>query len=78
MMSSVREPGARFRVLLIRVDSRAQETIIGEARTSLSAEDGLATAYLDTSRLEAGRYVIELVPENAPAAEPERFPIELR
>ena len=69
--------GAPYRLTLNRL--AASPASIGHVSGLAPGADGLVTAWLDSSRLQPGRYTVELTSERAAAATPaEVFIIELR
>jgi hypothetical protein len=77
--SSRSDDGDRYRVLLGQLDATNAVTPIAETRAIANPADGFVTAYLDSARLQSGRYAIEITPEGAsPGAPGDRFVVEIR
>jgi hypothetical protein len=77
--SSRTDRGDNYRVLLGRLDATNAVTPIAETRATANSGGGSVTAYLDSGRLERGRYAIEITPEGASPGTPgDRFVVEIR
>jgi hypothetical protein len=80
MIPSARTADLKYRVTLNRLEPPDATGEVGRARGLGTSRDGFVTAYLDSTKLQPGRYVLELIPERADptAVEIELFPFELR
>lgn len=80
MLPSSRADNERFRATLARLNAADVPSPVGSVRGLRMSEEGFVTAWLDTSRLQPGRYALELLPErsDSPGMPSDRFVIALQ
>jgi hypothetical protein len=79
MLPSAGPTGAPYQVALTRVDANGKPNGVGEAHDLSLGSDGLVSAWLDSARLQPGRYTVELIPAKAgPTSPVDRFVIDVR
>jgi hypothetical protein len=80
MIPSARPKSGGFHIVLSQLDAANATAPLGDTNAVASSDDGFVTAYLDSTKLVRGRYVIELQPEHpdAPGSPADRFILDLR
>ena len=70
---------APYRLVLERLEVEGKTKPVAEVAGLTPGADGLVAAFLDSERIQRGRYTVELSPERGESAAPaERFVIELQ
>jgi hypothetical protein len=80
VLPSSRPDDRTYRVVLGQLDAANAVAPIAETSAVASAEDGFVTAYLDSSKVGRGHYVIEVLPEHGVGSDTatDRFIIQVR
>lgn len=79
MIPSTRPKSGGFHIVLSQLDAANATAPLGDTTAVASSDDGFVTAYLDSTKLTRGRYVIELQPEHpdAPGSPADRFILDV-
>jgi hypothetical protein len=80
MLPSSRTANERYQATVSRINVAGVTSPLGDVRGLRTSEEGFVTAYLDTAKLQPGRYSLELQPErsDSPGTITDRFVIDLR
>lgn len=80
MIPSARPKSGGFHIVLSQLDAADATAPLGDTTAVASSDDGFVTAYIDSTKLVRGRYLIELQPEHAeaPGSPADRFILDVR